>query len=478
LCDKIKSANRTGSVSVDQLREAIDALNTNEQKYDLLFVIPANETPKFVYDTTRNVFHKCTNKNLIVGGARDKASVYRDRFELLLQRAKRYDLFVKPTFDMKQAQGKLEISTVSSLDGTNSGQTVTIMGMIYQKDDGNYVMEDLNNSVPVNLENVKYTPGLFVESAFIVAQGQFADGVYHLSGVGMPPAETRQKSLAAISHNLDFFGMAEHKGKSEDESHHNTLFVVLADIFLNDPKVIVRLRALFGAISASEDPSCVHFLLVGNFMEVPFNYGDCSNFTQFSQSERMKYTQGFDKLADVISEFPGLATKAHFTVMPGPHDPTIGGFVLPQPPIPNIFTTNLRRKVTNVTATTNPCRIRFFTQEIVFFRDDIYRKMRRHCLPALPPQASEESYNHLVKTLVDQAHLSPVPITVTPIYWAQDHALRLFPLPDLVVTCDASESWETEYMECPFLNPGSFTKNNTFLMYHPHTRKHQFQQMR
>ena len=38
-------------------------------------------------------------------------------------------------------------------------------------------------------------------------------------------------------------------------------------------------------------------------------------------------------------------------------------------------------------------RIRFFTQEIVMFRDESYRKMRRHCLEALPPLSSEEAYN-------------------------------------------------------------------------------------
>jgi DNA polymerase epsilon subunit 2 len=232
------------------------------------------------------------------------------------------------------------------------------------------------------------------------------------------------------------------------------------------------------AEGAAEDPAALHFVLVGNFVEAPFNYGDCGSLSQVAQSERARYTSGLDRLADLIAEFPAIAASSHFILVPGPNDPTFGGFILPQPPLPQTFTAALRKKVAHVTLATNPCRIRFFSQELIVFRDDLYRKARRHCLPALPPIGSEEPHNHLVKTLVDQAHLSPVPVTVTPVYWAQDHALRLFPLPDMVVVCGGGESWETEYMGCPFLNPGSFSRNRTFLIHQPAQRHSQFQQMK
>ena len=35
-------------------------------------------------------------------------------------------------------------------------------------------------------------------------------------------------------------------------------------------------------------------------------------------------------------------------------------------------------------------------------------------------------------TLIDQGHLSPLPLSVQPIHWEHDHALRLYPLPDVV----------------------------------------------
>ena len=46
---------------------------------------------------------------------------------------------------------------------------------------------------------------------------------------------------------------------------------------------------------------------------------------------------------------------------------------------------------------------------------------------------SEKLAEDLTKTLICQAHLSPLPLHVVPIYWNYDHVMRLYPLPDLVV---------------------------------------------
>eukprot|EP00667_Euglena_gracilis_P012898 EG_transcript_13274 len=284
ICNKLKEAGCTGPVAPEMLQHAINAVNAQDREEDRIFVIPATAVPKFMYDANRGIFSKCTEKSLISGCARDKANMYRDRYELLLQRVLRYDLFVKPSFDMKLAKSKLEMSSISSLDGTSSGKNVTVMGMLYRRDDDTYVLEDSHNAVVVNLDHVKYTAGLFVEGSFVVAQGQYADGVYHLSGLGFPPAEPRDKSLAALSHNVDFFGLADRQGTREEEAGCNAAFIVLADVFPSDLKVQQKLRSLFSALAATEDASQLYFLLVGNFTEAPFHYGDCSSFVHISQA--------------------------------------------------------------------------------------------------------------------------------------------------------------------------------------------------
>ena len=66
------------------------------------------------------------------------------------------------------------------------------------------------------------------------------------------------------------------------------------------------------------------------------------------------------------------------------------------------------------------------------FRADSFSRLRRHAL--LPPSESESPLRQLVTTMLDLGHLCPLPITVQPLYWDYDHAMRLYPLPDVVRT--------------------------------------------
>jgi DNA polymerase epsilon subunit 2 len=109
---------------------------------------------------------------------------------------------------------------------------------------------------------------------------------------------------------------------------------------------------------------------------------------------------------------------------------------LPRRPIPELFTKELRKKVAHVTFASNPCRLRFYTQEIVLFREDLLRKMQRNAV--LPPKTDEDSpelTEQLVDSILDQGHLCPLPLHVKPIYWELDYTLRLSPLPHLVRAC-------------------------------------------
>lgn len=94
-------------------------------------------------------------------------------------------------------------------------------------------------------------------------------------------------------------------------------------------------------------------------------------------------------------------------------------------------------------------RIRFYGQDIVLFRENIVNRMRRHCIK--PPKDGDDintitghvcffslstsltSALQLVKTLLDEAHLCPLNISVRPVFWNYDHAMYLYPLPDTVI---------------------------------------------
>ena len=134
----------------------------------------------------------------------------------------------------------------------------------------------------------------------------------------------------------------------------------------------------------------------------------------------------FKDLVNVIHKFPRVAEEGRFVFVPGPNDPGITG-VLPRGPIPNYFTSALWLRVKHAIFASNPYRMRYFTKEIVFFRDNMVGKMRRRCL--LEPREEDDGtgeatpghrqlLRHAIKTVLDQGHLSPLQLSASPIYWA------------------------------------------------------------
>jgi DNA polymerase epsilon subunit 2 len=112
--------------------------------------------------------------------------------------------------------------------------------------------------------------------------------------------------------------------------------------------------------------------------------------------------------------------------------------------------------------------VRYCTQELVFYRDDLLSMMRKHCVaaPADDPSLSDQ----LVRTLLDQSHLSPLPLSVRPVYWSADHALSLYPLPHVLVVADRQEQFVVEYQGCHCYNPGLFSLDQRFMVYDPSTQ--------
>lgn len=99
-----------------------------------------------------------------------------------------------------------------------------------------------------------------------------------------------------------------------------------------------------------------------------------------------------------------------------------------------------------------------------------------------------------MQTILDQAHLAPLPLNVRPVLWDFDHALRLYPMPTTVrpspppflslspsltllavvrrpqlVLADSFDPYKLVYERCLVFNPGSFQRRRfTWSTYHPH----------
>lgn len=142
----------------------------------------------------------------------------------------------------------------------------------------------------------------------------------------------------------------------------------------------------------------------------------------------------FERLADIIAVRHELARRSQFIFLPGPTDPW-GTCVAPSPRIPRAFVQRMMERVPGAQFVSNPCRIKYCTQELVLFREDLLHLMQRNVLVAPDERKALSTAHHLASTLLEQAHLLPLPMHIRPVHWAFEHALRLYPQPDLVRFC-------------------------------------------
>ncbi|KAL9611962.1 MAG: hypothetical protein Q9167_003402 [Letrouitia subvulpina] len=159
---------------------------------------------------------------------------------------------------------------------------------------------------------------------------------------------------------------------------------------------------------------------------------------------------------------------------------------------------------------TNPSRLALFgpVQEIVLFRDNISSRLRRNTLrfanlepeaepnqtvrsspvpegekvtegkrvegdfvqeiaePIVPVSKAKASAvtgttfdsriaRKVIKTVLDQGHLSPFPLSIRPVLWDYGSSLNLYPLPTAIVLMDPeSPSFAITYEGCHAMNPG------------------------
>ncbi|OVA10974.1 DNA polymerase alpha/epsilon [Macleaya cordata] len=423
-------------------------------------IIDAFVIPKFCYDPIRKVFYEHTGKLQIHGDASAKAALYRNRFQLLFQRLCRDRHFAKPAFASElthSGSGSCEVSPIQSLIGQTGRRW--IMGVISQLEDGHFYLEDLTAAVPI-------TSGFFVENTVIVAEGELLpSGTFQVNTCGFPPLEDRDESFALLG-GLDFFGCGalstEEKLRllESEKKAVNDMFVILSDIWLDNEETMEKLATVLdGYENVEVVPSL--FVLMGNFCSRPCNLAFHSFSTLRSQ---------FGKLGEMIGAHPRLKEHSQFLFIPGPDDAG-PSTVLPRRALPKYLTEELQKHIPNAIFTSNPCRIKFYTQEIVFFRQDLLYRMQRSCL--IPPSTEETSdpFEHLVATITHQSHLCPLPLTVQPIIWNYDHCLHLYPTPDTIVLGDKSEQKAFNYTGITCFNAGSFSNDSTFAAYRPCTKE-------
>eukprot|EP00095_Tigriopus_kingsejongensis_P007588 maker-scaffold417_size177606-snap-gene-0.41 protein:Tk07588 transcript:maker-scaffold417_size177606-snap-gene-0.41-mRNA-1 annotation:"hypothetical protein LOTGIDRAFT_218232" len=442
-------SNREAGITEENVFHIIDAFDVPRLSYSV-------ERKKYVSDAILG-----RPEPRLMADADSKSKLFRSRYQLLHQRTIRHSLFAPAAASgvVDTSKKSYKLKTVEFLLGTTAKlNDVIILGMITQVKHGKYSLEDPTGIVSLDLTETKFHTGLYTENSFVLLEGWYEDGTFHVAAMGFPPAETAATSRTYFG-SLDFFGspsdtcvkMNEQLLKIQEEDN-DAMFVFLSDVWLDKADVMENLSKLFAGYSAMPPTA---FVLMGNYLSIPYGSG---------QAKALQ--DNFKALGEMLEEFPDLVEKSKFIFVPGPSDP---GFtnIFPRPPIPKCLSQELRNKIPGAEFVTNPCRIQYCAREIVLFREDIVTKMCRNCIYF--PESGDIP-THFAKTLVSQGHLAPLPIHICPIYWDYDRSMYLYPLPDLVVVGDKFDPFLAEQFQCQIMNPGSFAKTEfSFKTYVPKT---------
>ncbi|XP_053108069.1 DNA polymerase epsilon subunit 2 isoform X1 [Hemicordylus capensis] len=436
----------------------------DETMEHIFSIIGAFDVPRYIYNSERKKFlplamtsHPAPN---LFGSARDKAELFRERYIILQQRTHRHELFTPSAIGTHpdESRSKFQLKTIETLLG-NPAQIgeVIILGMITQLKEGKFFLEDPTGVVQLDLSKAQFHSGLYTESCFVLTEGWYEDEVFHVNAFGFPPTESSATTRAYFG-NTNFFGgpsstsvKTSAKLKQLEEENEDAMFVFLSDVWLDKAEVLEKLRIMFSGYS-SMPPTC--FFFCGNFSSTP--YGK-------NQIHSLKGS--LKALADIICEYPSIHKSSRFVFVPGSEDPGPCS-ILPRPPLAENITEEFRQQVPFSVFTTNPCRVQYCTQEIVIFREDLVNKMCRNCVRF--PSSNLDIPNHFVKTILSQGHLTPLPLNVSPVYWAYDYALRTYPLPDLIVFADKYDPFTVTNTDCLCINPGSFPRSGfSFKVFYP-----------
>ncbi|KAG0374933.1 DNA-directed DNA polymerase epsilon, subunit B [Mortierella sp. AD032] len=404
-----------------------------------------------------------SSTNHVLGQAEEKTAMFRARYHVLLQRIMRNECFAPPVFTGGMEQDRyLKLTPLKALKG-RCGERFLMFGMLVQMGDGKYCLEDADDRVELVMDHSQNSAGLFTENCFVLVEGQYTDdNVIIVETIGLPPPELREETKKVFG-NIDFLGAPKEMRSEEQlkviaQEYEDISFIILADIWLDQPKTFATLRTIFEGYSNSTLP--LAFIMCGSFKSQPF---------LFNGLESGQYRDGFNTLAELIAEFPTMATFSYFIFVPGPNDPW-GASILPRPKIPDFYTAKIRSLVKRSIFASNPCRIKYCDQEIVIFREDILNRLLRNCI--VPPCGDVVIQKQLVRTIIDGAHLCPLPLTTRQVSWAHDHALRIYPIPDALILADKFEAYNFKYQNCHCMNPGSFpTSDYSWMVYYPASKR-------
>jgi DNA polymerase epsilon subunit 2 len=342
-----------------------------------------------------------------------------------------------------------------------------LFGMLGHSPSGHLALYDPTGEIQLDISLAQPLPDVdanwFCPGCFTILDGVYEeDGRFTVFTALSPPPERRGQSADVFGH-VDFLGNGvsldmsspAHGGqqgrtmRKVEAALSHVRWVAAAELHLDVPRTFEALKQLF--THYSDNPPLV-FILAGNFSSIPVVPGDNASVRS--------YKECFDTLASLLAEFPSICAESTLLFVPGDNDPWAATFsggsatAWPRKGVPEVFLNRVKRVAADVRCVSNPCRLGYFTSEVVVCRDDIVGRLQRSSIRFSKPRGEEMEVDgeekeketvtttvdadvklarKLVKTILDQGTLSPFPLNKRPVLWDfASHTLGLYPLPTAV----------------------------------------------
>jgi DNA polymerase epsilon subunit 2 len=411
------------------------------------------------------------------------------RYLLARRRCFRCGLYQKAIEHRLSNEDLLPLLLTSAMEGLDPSIQVAILGLILQRD-GDVYLEDLRGEIKLKFtDRSRVSSHCFIGTGcMVVVTGFWMNNALLVVSIDLPPAERRETTLRDVGMSTDLFGLAPADpiaALREEKKGIQNVIIVMAHVHLDKSSTMGKLARLFERMQGLSEAELrdVTFVFAGDFSSVPLHFSDASHLPDiFDSSDRLQTL--LDGLGRCVAlNAPTAAQQSQFVLIPGPRDMSVLQGFQPQTPIAAHFAKGLEGRTKKLTLAPNPCRLRFYTHEMIIARRDFLRDFQhgesryeweRYRSKEAPvneasgdfaPPLSAASFERVVKTILDEAHLSPY--TDDAVLWKMDDALRIPVLPHTMLLCDSTEQWECHYKGVHVVNPGSFAVNGTFLWYTP-----------
>jgi DNA polymerase epsilon subunit 2 len=171
-------------------------------------VIDAFSQPKYTYNATTKTF-QLGSKPTIISSPHDKATIFRERYHIILQRLLRNELFQSyPTHVPQQNQTAGKITSIKNLLGRRN-QHFLLFGLLTRSPSGVLSLSDTDGSIPLDLTDAMSAGGMFAPGVIVLVDGKYTErDVFRVHTIVLPPSERREISRQVFGH-VDFLGARE-----------------------------------------------------------------------------------------------------------------------------------------------------------------------------------------------------------------------------------------------------------------------------